>query len=130
MSDVEETASVTPSHKSGSKSDLNSYRPISVTPVFVRMLERLAQDKLSEFLKVNNILTSSQVAFRKLNSITAYILSSTDQCLANMDNNKLKLTIFLNFGKAVNTVDHDIIIKKLSSNGIANRAGDWFESYP
>ena len=67
---VRKTASATPIHKSGSKSDLNNYRPIPVISVFVRMLERLVHDQLSELLTVNNILTSSQAAFRKLNSTT------------------------------------------------------------
>ena len=50
----------------GSESDLNNYRPISVASIFASMLEGLAHDQLYEFLKVNNILTSSQTAFRKL----------------------------------------------------------------
>ena len=76
-----ETASVTPIHKSGSKSDLNSYRPTLVISVFANLLERPAYDKLSQFLKVNNFLTSSQAAFRKIYSTTTPIISSTDHCL-------------------------------------------------
>ena len=76
--DVWKTASVTPIHKSGTKSDLNNYRPFSVISVFAGMLERLVHDQLSEFLTVNNILTSSQAAFRKLNSTTTSLISSTD----------------------------------------------------
>ena len=60
---VWKTASVTPIRKSGSKSDRNNYRPISVISVFARMLGRLVHGQLSEFLTVNNILTSSQAAF-------------------------------------------------------------------
>ena len=62
------TASATPVCKSESKSDLVNYRPISVILVFARVLERLAHEELSEFLKVNDVLTSSQAAFRKLYS--------------------------------------------------------------
>ena len=56
--DVWKTASVTPIHKSGSKSDLNKYRPISVILVFARMLVRLVHDQLSEFLTSSNIQSS------------------------------------------------------------------------
>ena len=86
--DVWKTASVTPIHKSGSKSDLNNYRPISVISVFARMLERLVHDQLSEFLTVNNILTGIQSAFRKLNSTTTSLISSTDHWHENIDNDK------------------------------------------
>jgi len=56
--DVWKTASATPIHKSGSKSDLNKYRPISVILVFARMLVRLVHDQLSEFLTSSNIQSS------------------------------------------------------------------------
>ena len=93
------------------------------------MSERLAHDQLSEFLKVNNILTSSQAAFRKLYSTTTSLISSTDHWHENVDNNKMNLAIFLDLRKAFDTVDHNILIKKLNSYGISDRAGDWFESY-
>ena len=124
-----ETASVTPIHKSGSKSDLNNYKPISDISVFARTLERLVHDQLSAFLTVNNILTSSQTAFRTLNSTTPSLISSTDHWHENMDNNKMNLAIFLDLRKAFDTVDHNMLIKKLSSYGIIDQTGSWFESY-
>ena len=127
--DVWKTASVSPIHKSGSKSDLNNYRPISVTSVFARMIEQLAHDQLSEFLTVKNILTSSQAAFRKLSSTTTSLISSTDHWHENMDNNKMNLAIFLDLRKAFYTVDHNILIKKLNSYGIVDGTGGWFECY-
>ena len=93
------------------------------------MLERLVHDQLSEFLTVNNILTSIQAAFRKLNSTTTSLISSTDHWHENMDNNRMNLAIFLDLRKAFDTVDHNILIKKLNSYGIVDRTGDWFESY-
>ena len=64
---VWKTASVTPTHKSGSKSgsksDLNNYRPISAISVFARMLDRLVYYQLSDFLTVNNILTAFRLLF-------------------------------------------------------------------
>ena len=127
--DVWKAASFTPIHKSGSKSDLNNYRPTSVISVFARMLERLAHDQLFEFLTINNILTSSHAAFRRLNSTTTSLISSTGHWHENMDNNKMYLAIFLDLRKAFDTVDHNILIKKLNSYGIVDRTGDWFESY-
>ena len=129
FTDVWKTASATPIHKSGSKSDLNNYRPISVISVFARLLEPLAHDQLSEFLKVDNILTSSQTTFRKLYSTATSLISSTDHWQENIDNNQMNLTIFLDLRKAFETVDHNIFIQKLNSYGTADRAGDWFESY-
>ena len=116
-------------YKSRSKSDPNNYRPISVISVFARMLERLAHEQLSEFLTVNNTLTSSQTSFRKLNSITTFLISSTDHWHENIDNDKMNLAIFLDLRKALDTVYHNIFIKKLNSYGIVDRTGGWFECY-
>ena len=91
------------------------------------MLERLVHDQVSEFLTVNNILTSSQAAFRKLNSTTTSLIFITDHWHENMDNNKMNLAIFLDLRKAFDSVNHSILIKKLNSNAIADRTGGWFE---
>ena len=72
---------------------------------------------------------SSQAAFRKLNSTTTSLISSTDHWHENMDNNKMNLVIFLDLRKAFDTVDHSILIKKPNSYGIVDRTRDWFESY-
>ena len=93
------------------------------------MLEQLVYDHLYKLLMVNDILKSGQAAFRKLNSTEKSLISSTDHWHENMDNNKMNLTIFLDVRKAFDTVDHNIIIKKLNSYCIIDRTGGWFESY-
>ena len=81
--DIYKIVGDTPIHKSGSKSELNHFLPISVISVFAMVLERLV---LSKFHKiVSNILKSSQAAF----------LGRTDHWEVNMDNNKMNRTIFL-----------------------------------
>ena len=74
--------------------------------VFARMLERLAHDNLSEIVKANNFLTSSQGAFCRLCSTTTATISSAEHCHENMDSNKLNLTIFLEFRQDFDAVDH------------------------
>jgi retron-type reverse transcriptase len=39
------------------------------------------------------------------------------------------IAIFIDLKKAFDTVDHDILLKKLELYGIRNRANDWFKSY-
>ena len=105
---VWKTASVTLIHKSEFKSDLNTYRPISVISVFARMLERLVHDQLSQFLTINNILTSSPAASRKLNSTATALIGSIDHWHENIDSNKTNLSIFLDLKKAFDIVNQNI----------------------
>ena len=51
--DIWKLARFTPICKSGPKTGVNNYRPISIISMFLRMLERLTHDQLFEFLKIN-----------------------------------------------------------------------------
>ena len=62
--DVWKLARATPIFKSGSQSEANNYRPISVNSVFSRILERIVHDQVYEYLKANKVLTMSQSAFQ------------------------------------------------------------------
>ena len=100
-------------YKSGQRTDLDSYRPISVISVFSKLLERLTHDQLFEFLKTNESITCSQAAFWELFSTITSLIGSKDFWYENIDRSNLNLTIFLDLKKAFDTVDHDVLLKKL-----------------
>ena len=127
--DIWKLARVTPIYKSGPKTDLYNYGPISVISVFSKLLERLAHDQLFEFLNTNESITCNQSAFRKLYSTTTPLISSTDFWYENIDPSNVNLTIFLDLRKAFDTVDRDVLLKKFRAYGIRGKAGYWFESY-
>ena len=93
--DIWKLAKVTPIFKSGSKTDGNNYRPISVISVFSRMLEKTVHDQLSRYLISNKVLTPNQSAFRKMHSTTTSLINGTDYWYEYMDNKQLNLAIFL-----------------------------------
>ena len=62
---LQKTAKVKPLHKKGDKYDMNNYRPISIIPVFVKILERLLNNRIISFLYDNKILSDAQNGFRK-----------------------------------------------------------------
>ena len=82
--EVWKVARVTLIYKSGAKTDVNNYRPISVISVLSRMLERISQDQLFEFLQANNTLTDNQAAFRNLYSTMTSLITSTDYWYKNI----------------------------------------------
>ena len=57
-------AKVIPMFKSGTKTDVTNYRPISLLPQFSKILEKLFLTRINSFLCANNILSSSQYGFR------------------------------------------------------------------
>ena len=127
--DLWKLARVTPIFKSGNKSDAKNYGPISIISVFARIFEKIVHDQLHNFLTINNILTPSQSAFRKLHSTVTSLVNSTDNWYRNIDKKQLNLSLFLDLKKAFDTVDHKIMVKKLNAIGVRGIAGDWFDSY-
>ena len=101
-----------PIYKLDPKTGPNNYRPICVTSVFSRILDRLAHNQLYEFLKINKSNTCNQAAFRKLYSTATSLMSNTDFWDENMDHSMVNLTIFLNVKKAFDTVDQVILLTK------------------
>ena len=60
--DIWKLARITPIFKSGAKTDVNNYIPISVLSVFSRILKRIVYDKFYEFLRANKVTTRNQSA--------------------------------------------------------------------
>ena len=124
--DIWKLARVTPIFKSGSKKDVNNYRPISVISIFSRMPERIVHDQIFDFLLENNVITKNKSAFRKRYSTITSLICSADHWYESFDNKTLNLTIFLDLKKAFDTVDHKILVEKLRRYGMGDTAGNWF----
>ena len=122
-------ARVTPIFKEGDKSDVNNYRPISVLPVISKIIERSVHNQLYDFLTKNELLNSCQSGFRKNHSTTTTLLDVSDHILNNMNQGKLKGALFIDIKKAFDTVNHDLLLKKLQNYGIDGDALSWFASY-
>ena len=122
-------ANVIPVHKKGSISSLYNYRPISLLSVFNKLLEKLMCSRLLSFLDKNNVFYDKQFGFRAKHSTDHAILSIVDKIQTAIDNRDLSCGIFLDFSKAFDTVNHDILIEKLDYYGIRGITKNWFVSY-
>ena len=122
-------ARVTPIFKKGSKSDINNYRPISVIPVVSKVLEKLVYDQLYHYLNDNKLLSSCQSGFRSLHSTITALLVATNSWSVNIDNGFLDGVVFIDLKKAFDTIDHEIISRKMSYFGAGQETITWFPSY-
>ena len=122
-------ARVTPIFKGGDDKKLGNYRPISVLPCFSKILERIMYNRLYNHLVKNKILYSKQFGFQKGYSTEHAIIHLIDQINNNFENNECTLGVFIDLSKAFDTVDHQILLKKLNLYGINGPNIHWFESY-
>ena len=111
------------------KSNVNSYRPISLLPALGKLLEKIIFVRMMTFLQDKNILSEKQFGFRPKFSTEYAILDIYEKMLKNLDSNLISCAIFLDLAKAFDTVDHDILLRKLEKYGIRGSTLKLFESY-
>ncbi len=122
-------AKVIPIFKAKSRLEVSNYRPISLLPIFNKIFEKLMHKRLTTFLDKHDVLFAHQFGFQKSKSTTQAILDLCNQLTNALNKKEISCCIFLDFAKAFDTVDHKILLDKLSHYGIRGSALNWFKSY-
>ena len=117
--DVWKVARVRPIPKTGDLTNVNNIRPISLTALPGKLLERYIHTNLVYFLEENKLLCKNQGGFRKKRSTiqTVYHLVN-DIANAILNNSKLSLAVYLDLAKAFDCINHDFLLRKLHMIGI------------
>ena len=108
---------------------LNNYRPVSLLCSLSKDFEKVINSRLIKFLDAHSIIFSYQFGFRKFHSTYMVIMTMMDKLTKHLDNGDFIFGVFLDFSKAFDTADHDILVRKLSYYGIRDNALAWFQSY-
>lgn len=123
------TAKIVPLFKQGDKGKVSNYRPVSLLPQFSKILEKLYYRRLEEFIDKSGIISGSQYGFRKNSSTSLALIDFVDDITRAIDKHEFTVGIFVDLKKAFDTVNHAILIKKLSHYGVRGVALDWLVSY-
>lgn len=127
--DAMKIARIVPLHKTGDPMLIKNYRPVSVLPLISKILEKLMHRRIYSFVKKYEILYENQFGFRENHSTCMAIITLLDKILSALDNGNLVIGVFLDFQKAFDTVNHQILLKKLEKYGIRGIALDWITDY-
>ena len=123
------TAKVIPIYKAKDAQELTNYRPVSLLPSISKILEKVIHKRLYTFLNSYNIFYASQYGFRPNHSTINAITEFTSYVMSSLDKQEHSLSAFLDLSKAFDTIDHTILLNKLSHYGVRGVALDWFRSY-
>ena len=117
---------VTPLYKSGAKSEVNNYRPISVLS---KIFEKVLHKRITTFVEKHSILSSTQYGFRTNYSPEHAVLNVVSTCYNNISNKQYTGLIMLDLKKAFDSVTHTILLRKLDHYGIWGNAHKLLSSY-
>ena len=106
-------ANIVPVHKKGPKNDIENYRPISLTSLVMKTFERIIKEEI--ILKTSHMLDERQHGFLSQKSRTTNMLSFTDNVVMSLnDCDTMSVdVIYFDFSKAFDSVNHDLILRKL-----------------
>ena len=122
-------AFVSPIYKKGARNLAVNYRPISLTSILCKTMEKLIRETVMDHLMKQSLLSDKQHGFISGRSTTTQLLVYLDICTrAIVDNNVIDV-IYLDFWKAFDTVPHQRLLGKLESYGIKGNILKWIKAF-
>ena len=107
----------------------SSYRPVSLTSHLIKVFERVIRSSIVKHLDNNNLLPKNQHGFITGRSTLSQLLNQIEQLIRAWEEGKITDTIYLDFSKAFDKVDHNILCKKLKRLGITGKVGIWIREF-
>ncbi|KAK4474334.1 hypothetical protein MN116_000480, partial [Schistosoma mekongi] len=123
------TSYICPRFKSGDRTNLHNYRPINITPVISRIMEKIVCYQMSDYFLSEKLIFNSQHGFLKTRSCMACHFEFFNLVFTKRSLGHLVLVLYLDISKAFDMVNHKLLVGKLSSYGIRNPLLAWLNSF-
>ena len=122
-------ANVTPLYKKGPTQQVTNYRPISLTSIICKSMEKCANASLMNHMESNQLFTNDQHGFRKGRSCITQLIEVMEDWTEHLDNHNSVDAIYLDFQTAFDTVPHHRLITKLKAYGISGNILEWIKNF-
>ena len=122
-------AVVLPLFKKDDPEIMSNYRPISILPKLSKIIEKCIKSRLLHYFSRNNLLNHVQFGFLPEKSTQDAMIHLTEQIYSNLHNKLSTLAIYIDFSKCFDTLNRDILLKKLEIYGIRGIPLQLFKSY-
>ena len=122
-------AVVTALHKKGNKTDPSNYRPVSLTCICCKLMEKFIRDSIVDHLIENDLYSNCQHGFRSGRSCVTQLIEVIDDLTKLLDEgNKIDM-IYLDFKKAFDSIPHERLLIKMKGYGITGKLLDWVRAF-
>ena len=112
------------------KNNIKNYRPVSNLTYVGKLIEKVACSRLMEHVEANNLADPFQSAYRPRHSTETALIKVKNDIMFSLNSNKVILVVLLDLSAAFDTIDHHILVSRLSTRiGIKGTALKWFQSY-
>ena len=122
-------AAVIPIFKGGQRNVVCNYRPVSLTCILCKVMENIIRSHTCEYLTLNKLIAPTQHGFTKGKSCLTNLLSFLDEVTMRLDEGKVVEVCYLDFSKAFDSVNHRLLLHKLSFLGIKGEILSWIEGF-
>lgn len=119
---------ITPLPKTNNPSELSHLRPISILPTMSKILERIVFDQMMNHIN-KYVMPQTQSGFRRNHSTTTALLKIIADLAFEIDMGKVVMLNLLDFSKAFDSINHQLLLAKLHYYGFNVNTIKWFFSY-
>ena len=120
---------VIPLFKKGSRRVALNYRPVSLTSVVCKAMERVVVKQLYGYLEREGLLSEDQFGFRRGRSVEDQLLLTYDSVSEWADSGLLVDVVLFDFSKAFDVVNHGILLEKLRCIGVGGCVLNWIAAF-
>jgi len=120
---------ITPIFKKGDKRDPSNYRPVSLTCIVSKILERIIRDNLIDHFRQNHLLSDKQYGFLTGRSTTIQLIRVTEDWTKCLDRCSAVDVVYMDFMKAFDKVPHSHLIQKLECLGVNMQTVNWIHDF-
>jgi hypothetical protein len=113
----------------GTRTACNNFRPISIISATSKLFEHIMYTRLSSYLESTELLSDNQHGYRRNRSNQSAVLYLTSQIRKAADSKLIRGLVFVDFQKAFDSINQDILIRYLASLGVVASNIKWLESY-
>lgn len=123
------SAVITVLPKKSNPEEFKDLRAISVLPTLSKILEKIMENQLRAYLAEKKILPKTQSGFRSGYSCTTALLQVVDDIIGATDQGLCTILILLDFSRAFDTLNHEILLSLLLYIGLTKEAVTLFKNY-